>query len=139
MQTDNVIFRLEKKGVKPTTNRILVFETLAQEVHPVSLTELVDLISTMDKSSIFRVLTLFVEHDVIHCIEDGSGSAKYELCQMSGRHTMSDGHVHFYCERCHQISCFDDIHIPQVPVPEGYSPHAVNYVIKGICPKCCTK
>ena len=34
----------------------------------------------MDKSSIFRTLTLFIEYDVVHTFEDGRGIVNYELC-----------------------------------------------------------
>ena len=27
-------------------------------------------------------------------------------------------------------------HFPLVNIPEGFYPHAINYMIKGICPKC---
>ena len=32
--------------------------------------------------------------------------------------------------------CFESDCIPQVNIPEGFYPHAINYMIKGICPKC---
>ena len=32
--------------------------------------------------------------------------------------------------------CFESDCIPQVNIPEGFYPHAINYIIKGICPKC---
>ncbi len=67
---------LERKKVRPTANRILVLEALLDTAHPVSLMELDDIIQTMDKSSVFRVLNVFLEADVVHGIEDGSGSLK---------------------------------------------------------------
>ena len=32
--------------------------------------------------------------------------------------------------------CFESERIPLVNIPEGFYPHAINYMIKGICPKC---
>ena len=32
--------------------------------------------------------------------------------------------------------CFESDRIPLVNIPEGFYPHAINYMIKGICPKC---
>ncbi len=29
--------------------------------------------------------------------------------------------------------------IPQVDLPEGFHPHTITYLIKGICPKCFEK
>ena len=88
------------------------------------------------KASIFRMLELFSEKGIVHVIEDGCRSFKYELCYNKTHHTISDQHVHFYCERCKETYCFESDRIPQVNIPEGFYPHAINYMIKGICPNC---
>lgn len=136
MNTDDLLLRLESRGVKPTANRILVLKALSQQSHPVSMAEIEDRIVTLDKSSIFRVLSLFLAHDLVHAIEDGSGSLKYELCMGEHEHTVHDQHIHFYCETCHQTFCIEAIPVPIVELPEGFVPHAINYIVKGVCPKC---
>lgn len=137
MSNNDVEDILTRKEVKPTSNRILVMRELIKASHPVSLADLeISLGFSMDKASIFRVLELFSEKDIIHVIEDGSRSLKYELCHSGTHHTISDQHVHFYCERCKETYCFEDVNVPLVNIPEGFSPHAINYMIKGICPKC---
>lgn len=137
MSNNDVEDILTRKEVKPTSNRILVMRELIKASHPVSLADLeISLGFSMDKASIFRVLELFSEKDIIHVIEDGSRSLKYELCHSGTHHTISDQHVHFYCERCKETYCFKDVSVPLVNIPEGFSPHAINYMIKGICPKC---
>lgn len=127
---------LERRGVRPTSNRILVARELMKVSHPVSIAYLETSLGSMDKASIFRVLELFARNDVVHVIEDGSRSLKYELCHSSDHHSVADQHVHFYCERCRETYCFDEIGVPSVEIPEGFRPHAVNYMIKGICPDC---
>lgn len=137
MSNNDVEDILTRKEVKPTSNRILVMRELIKASHPVSLADLeISLDFSMDKASIFRVLELFSEKDIIHVIEDGSRSLKYELCHSGTHHTIADQHVHFYCERCKETYCFEDVSVPLVNIPEGFSPHAINYMIKGICPKC---
>ena len=133
---ENIDGQLQRKGVKPTANRTLVYKALTGKEHPVSLSELENELETVDKSSIFRVLTLFLEHDIVHSVEDGSGSLKYEICHAGEGHPAFDGHVHFFCENCHRTFCIDDIPIPSVSVPDGYHAHFVNYMINGICPDC---
>lgn len=128
---------LEAKGVRPTSNRILVMKELMKATNPVNLADLEILLGfTIDKASIFRVLELFTEKDVVHVIEDGSRSLKYELCQGDTHHTIADQHIHFYCEHCKETYCIPYIKVPVVELPEGFQTHAINYVIKGICPKC---
>lgn len=128
---------LEGRGVRPTANRILVVRELLKASRPVSLANLEESLEySMDKASIFRVLNLFSEKDIVHVIEDGSRSLKYELCVSDGHHTLSDEHVHFYCERCRETYCFKDVTIPGINLPEGFRVHSVNYMIKGVCPEC---
>lgn len=136
METQDIINKLEAKGIKPTANRILVLKTLAKESNPLSLSNLERLMVSMDKSSIFRALTLFLEHDVVHAFEDGRGILNYELCEEEGKCDHHDGHIHFYCESCQRSFCMEDIHIPSFELPEGFYPHSVSFVIKGECPEC---
>lgn len=139
MDADNDVAMLEQRGIKPTANRLLVLRTMCGMGCPVSLTELETVMETMDKSSIFRVLTLFAEHHLVHALEDGSGAMKYEICEGKGGCSLADMHTHFYCETCHRTFCFKAIHIPEIHLPEGFSMTSVNYMVKGMCPDCSRK
>lgn len=136
MNSQDMISRLESKGIRPTANRILVMKTLMGEQNPQSLSNLERKMVSMDKSSIFRSLTLFLEHDVVHAFEDGRGVLCYELCEEKGACNHHDGHIHFYCESCQRSFCMEDIHIPSFELPEGFYPHSISFVIKGECPDC---
>lgn len=136
MNSQDIISRLESKGIRPTANRILVMKTLIGEQNPQSLSNLERKMVSMDKSSIFRTLTLFLEHDVVHAFEDGRGVLCYELCEEKGACDHHDGHIHFYCESCQRSFCMEDIHIPSFELPEGFYPHSISFVIKGECPDC---
>lgn len=128
---------LNEKGVKPTANRILVLKELLKTSHPISIADLESLLGfSMDKASIFRVIELFSKKNVVHVIEDGSRSLKYELCHSNSHHSIYDQHVHFYCEECKEIYCFETETIPLTNIPEGFHPHSINYMIKGTCPSC---
>ena len=102
-----------------------------------SLTELEYKILSIDKSGVFRALTLFREHHLVHVIEDGGDGVRYELCHSHDGHAEDDDqHVHFYCERCHRTFCLTDMPIPTVSLPAGYELHDINYMAKGLCPEC---
>jgi Fur family ferric uptake transcriptional regulator len=123
--------------IKPTANRIVVAKTLAAAERPMSLTELEYKILSIDKSGVFRALTLFREHHLVHVIEDGSDGVRYELCHSHDGHVEDDDqHVHFYCERCHRTFCLTDMPIPAVQLPPGYTLTSINYMAKGLCPEC---
>ncbi len=136
MDTQEVIDLLGRKGVKPTANRIIVYRTLHDIHQPMSLKALESRLLSMDKSSIFRVLSLFLEHDVVHSFEDGRGLINYELCEHAGRCTHDENHIHFYCERCQRSFCIEDTPIPDISLPDGFKPSSVSFVVKGVCPEC---
>ena len=123
--------------IKPTANRVVVAKTLAAAERPMSLSELEYKILSIDKSGIFRALTLFREHHLVHVIEDGGDGVRYELCLSHDGHEHDDDqHVHFYCERCNRTFCLPDTPIPAVQLPSDYELTSINYMAKGICPEC---
>lgn len=130
---------LEHHGVKPTANRIVVVKALEAAGRPMSLSELEYKILTIDKSGVFRALTLFKEHHLVHVIEDGGDGVRYELCHSHDGEVDDDLHVHFYCERCRRTYCLEDIPIPEVALPAGFEMTSVNFMVKGICPQCKNK
>ncbi|MBQ7989045.1 MAG: transcriptional repressor [Bacteroidaceae bacterium] len=127
---------LASHGIKPTAMRLLVYDELERARRPLSLRELEERMVTAERSTIFRTLTLFLDRHIVHGIEDGSGTLLYELCRGEDECTPEDHHPHFYCERCQRTFCLDDVHIPQVPLPEGFTPLSINYMIHGLCPDC---
>ena len=127
---------LEQHGIKLTANRILIAKIMSSLDYPVSMRELETMLLTMDKSSIFRTLSHFKSHHLVHQLEDGNDIVRYELCHSLNKETDEDIHVHFYCEHCHRTFCLNEIPVPQVNLPTGYRQTAVNYMIKGICPDC---
>lgn len=133
---ETIVERLTQKGVKATANRILVMRELARIGRPVSLSDLEKTMPTMDKSSIFRVLTLFLRHDIVHAFEDGRGMVDYELCGREGPCDHNDAHFHFFCENCGRTFCLDHLHVADISLPEGFVPSAVSLVIKGRCADC---
>jgi Fur family ferric uptake transcriptional regulator len=98
--------------------------------------ELEDLVDTIDKSNIFRTLSLFRDQHLVHVLQDGADAVRYELCHSHEEDHDDDLHAHFYCERCRQTFCLNDIPVPQVDLPKGYRMNTINYLIKGICPNC---
>lgn len=126
---------LRERGVRITPNRILVAKSLMRAEHPMNLGDLEGVLYPMDRTSIFRVLELFTEKDIVHVIDDGSRSFKYELCSSTHHHIPEDQHVHFHCEKCGETFCLSDVNVPLVGLPDGFIAKGVNYVVKGECPK----
>lgn len=133
---------LQAAGIKPTAARILIIRNLDAADHPLSMAEIGDALETVDKSVISRTLALFRTARLIHIIQDGSDSVRYELCRchcsVSGDDTGddSDRHIHFHCEACGKTFCFRDMPVPEPALPDGFHASSVNYVINGLCPSC---
>ncbi len=136
MKAEDNASHLEARGIKPTSTRLLVFRALAEHRHPMSLRELDDELDTVDRSTIFRTLTLFLANHVVHAIEDGTGMTRYEVCEGHDECSLDDQHVHFYCRLCQRTFCFHNLPVPHLHMPDGFFAEGVNFLVKGICPDC---
>ena len=142
MMTEGEVFfedKLRLRGIKPTAMRLLILRTMFRGDEAVSLPQLERMLPTVDKSTISRTLSLFLLHRLIHAIDDGSGSLKYNVCGDDCDCSLEDEHTHFYCERCHRTFCLKRIHVPLVNLPDGFVLGSINYVVKGLCPECAAK
>ena len=136
MKKKKYINRLEKQRIKPTAIRLLVLDAISNKKEIFSLLELEAELGTIDKSTLFRTLTLFQQHMLVHSIDDGSGSLKYSVCDEECDCSPQWQHVHFYCSECNRAYCLREIPIPQVVLPVGFEPKTINHVIKGVCNQC---
>lgn len=127
---------LKNAGVNPTAARIMILRTLTEAAHPLSMLEIGDVLESVDKSVISRTLAVFRENHLVHVLEDGSDSTRYEICTSGDHSHHDDSHVHFHCEKCGRTFCLDEVPVPEIPLPEGYIAHYSNFMIKGICKEC---
>jgi Fur family transcriptional regulator, ferric uptake regulator len=90
-----------------------------------------------DRVTVYRTLQTFVEKGIIHTIPTTDNSVRYALCKAEcteGHH--HDDHIHFICVNCGSAICIDDVPIPEVSLPRGYTQASVEVVVKGICKEC---
>lgn len=142
---DKYLKKLELRGIKPTAIRLLVLREMMRRSEAFSLQSLEDDLETVDRSTIYRTITLFLAHHLIHAIDDGTGSLKYAVCgdtchcgEENGD-LAQDFHAHFYCTRCGKTYCMDEIHVPVVSVPAGFKVSEVTYVLRGLCNHCAAR
>lgn len=128
--------KLEQRKIKPTAIRLLILKTMMQRQDAFSMTDLENELDTVDKSTIYRTLTLFLAHHLIHGINNGTGALKYAVCSNDCNCEIDDQHTHFYCEKCHRTFCLKHIHVPVVPLPPGFTIQSIGYVLKGLCSEC---
>ena len=131
---------LSYAGIRITAVRLLVLKTIRERLYggAFSLQDVMKENPEADNSSVFRTLTLFVERDILHTIDDGSGMQKYCLCTCADN-DHHHRHVHFTCIRCQRTLCMTDVPIPSIVLPKGFVVDDAELVVKGICPKCSLK
>ena len=132
--SDEQVF--EKAGIRVTAVRLLIWREIRKSFDGAfSLADLEDALPTVDKSTLFRTLTLLSEAHLLHDIDDGSSSHKFCVCHHDDT-LHCTGHVHLTCRVCHKTYCLTDIRIPQVELPTGFIPEEAEYIVKGVCPEC---
>ena len=130
---------LVQAGVRVTAVRLMIWRHVRHEfADAFSLADLEGRMPTVDRSTLFRTLTLLTEAHLLHEIDDGQGAQKYCVCHHDDtRHCQ--GHVHLTCRNCHRTYCLPNVRIPSVPLPQGFQVEETEYVVKGICPRCAEK
>lgn len=139
MEENSYLDLLTRRKIQPTAIRILVLQAMMQANRTVSLLDLENILDTVDKSSIFRTITLFLSHHLAHSIDDGTGSLKYAVCGETCSCDVEDLHTHFHCEKCNKTFCLKNIPTPVVSMPKGFTLSSINYVLKGLCADCAGK
>lgn len=128
--------RLKERDVRPTAVRLLILKEMLAIEEAFSLADLEAALDTIDKSTIFRAITLFHDKMILHSIDDGSGSIKYSICSRNCTCMGEATHVHFSCNICRKIYCLKNIAIPRLNLPKGFEYESANFVLKGVCNNC---
>ena len=128
--------RLTSHQIKPTAMRLLVLRQLMEAEQTLTLRQIEEVLTPADRSTIFRTLNLFVQHHVVHVVDDGSGATRYEICHSHHIDGEDDRHPHFRCTQCGRTICLTQQRMPPITLPEGFVSHHTNYIITGLCAEC---
>ncbi|MGI4742673.1 MAG: Fur family transcriptional regulator [Janthinobacterium lividum] len=125
------------KQIAPTAMRLLVLRVLQQHAAALSLSDVEQLLQPVDRVTVHRTLKTFTEKGLAHRIEDGSGAAKYALCEPACTPELhQDLHVHFFCTSCRETSCLPTVAVPAITLPGAYQVQETSLVMKGRCARC---
>jgi Fur family transcriptional regulator, ferric uptake regulator len=87
------------------------------------------------RASVYRVLELLQDHDLVNRLDVGDGIARYELVDPAGGH-----HHHLLCEQCGQLVPFHDRalerSINQLSDRLGFDTKDHEVILRGDCPEC---
>ncbi|WP_324756779.1 Fur family transcriptional regulator [Sphingobacterium thalpophilum] len=129
---------LKRNNLKVTQPRLRVLEIISTKDSAISQPELEKLLGKdIDRVTLYRVLASFEEKGIIHKIFDLHGTATYAMCSTDcSEHDHHDQHVHFICRVCNSVYCLDDITLPKVSIPVGFSLEAIAVNALGVCNHC---
>ena len=129
---------LKSSALSITSSRKKILDVFLSASTALAHQDIEKLADQYDRVTIYRTLQTFLERGIIHTIPTTDNTIKYALCSddciSSGHH--HDNHVHFLCDQCGRTLCLDDVMIPAITLPKGYSMKAINMVVNGICKLC---
>ena len=136
MEIKNVAEYLKNNGIKPSYQRVRVFEYLVKKKnHPtvdMVFKALICEIPTLSKTTVYNTLKLFVEKNIVIVINIEDNETRYDAD--------TSIHGHFKCVQCKNLYDFQfDEENLNIKAIEGFDFHQTHLYIKGICKNCKTK
>jgi Fur family transcriptional regulator, ferric uptake regulator len=129
---------LERKGVRPTKQRVEILAELAREPDDVTAQALWRRLrgrrrSQIGLATVYRTLSLLNEHAVIDSLSHHGGELCYRLCTEAHHH-------HLVCSNCHRVveveECGLDEWLNSVTARHGFVPIEHHVEITGLCASC---
>ena len=129
---------LKKKGIKRTNQRVALLAILNQAEKPLTVDHLFDALNQqgqrLNLSTIYRILALFEEENLVHKFSyEGLSRAYYERVTSSHTHRL-------ICITCHQMVDLDEcpVHAYEERVAKQYGYKIVkhHFELYGICSQC---
>lgn len=97
---DNIKEILSGKGMKSTTQRLVIFEALENlHNHPTAediFNFIKDKYPSISLSTVYNTLDLFVENEIINTVKSDHGTIRYD--------SKTDKHHHLYCNESNKIA-----------------------------------
>lgn len=130
---DNISQLIERKGIRPSIQRIKVLEYfLNRKGHPNAeeiFHYLAPQIPSLSKATIYNTLHAFEQAGILRALHIDDEELRYDV--------IMEPHGHFKCTCCGKIFNFK-INISDVPVREldEFQIHEKNVFFKGLCPSC---
>jgi len=126
----------KQAGLRLTFQRMEIFRELAMATdHPSAETlhkRLRKKISTISLDTIYRTLTTFSQHGLVHKVDTVESQARFEVKRIR--------HHHLICSRCKKIMDFNWQAIDEAPLPKTVEKWGridnKSVVVYGVCSTC---
>jgi len=130
---------IRSHGMRSTGPRVAVLAHLSLATAPLSHTELHEALADRgyDRATIYRNLMDLAEAGLLVRSDLGDHVWRFERTQASAGH--KDGHPHFVCTDCGEVSCLPDMSVKVVAAsgaPKALGTRQVEVQVKGRCDDC---
>ena len=134
---EHVLALLKKNGLRATPVRKELLQMFMNAKNALSNHDIENKMSDIDRVTLYRTLKSFQEKGIIHRAYDNTDTAKYAACSdHCDAHAHHDEHLHFHCSSCDNTFCVDEIPIPKLEMPQGFTAKSTNIVVEGTCGEC---
>lgn len=132
-QIENVGEYLKTHGIKPSYQRIKIFEYLIKyRNHPtvdMIFRELVPMIPTLSKTTVYNTLNLFIAKKIASVIIIEENETRYDA--------NTAVHGHFKCRECSRVYDLDiDLAKIEIPMLDQHQVTEHHFYFKGVCKEC---
>ena len=133
MRIENVSSYLKEHGIKPSLQRMKIFQYLLDHHNHPTVDEiyinLIDEIPTLSKTTVYNTLNIFVESNIANVVIIEEKEARYDA--------KIDTHGHFKCKICGTIEDFEiDASGLNLQKLGEVTIEETHFYLKGICSKC---
>jgi Fur family ferric uptake transcriptional regulator len=126
-------------NLEATKNRLSVLEVVGNNSFPLSASDIFKTLarsSAINRVTVYRILDLLVEHNIVDRLSTGGRAAYYGLAP----NDYHAAHPHFYCKRCGQMDCLnpESLSVDSDPLWKTF-PGQIDRVevrVDGICKNC---
>ena len=137
MNSKTAEHRLAAAGLEATDHRVRVLMAVGGTPYPSSAQEILDAVrakSDINRVTVYRILDLLVEHEVLNRLGLGDRASRFCL-----REDHDDAHPHFHCTRCDRylFLFFFSLPLDQKALEAlSLDVRHVDIRLEGICPAC---
>jgi Fur family ferric uptake transcriptional regulator len=130
---------LTEAKLDPTENRRRVLEVIGNNHFPLSASDIYQTLqrsSRINRVTVYRILDLLVEHELVDRISTGGRSFYYGMAPNEHH----EPHAHFYCKCCGQMDCLtpDSLNVDSEALRKTF-PGRIDKVeirVDGLCKNC---
>jgi len=136
---DHALARLDTAGFRRGGARRAVIQVLAAEPCALSAFDIDERLRAGDRrvgrASVYRALEQLTELDLVHKLDLGSETARYERTDPAGEH-----HHHMVCDECGKVLPFEDAGLERAVIKvsggSGFEVRDHEVVLHGACDAC---